>query len=92
MLLMLLGPEFRFQVEKPFLSLATVLSLALEIVMDSVIIQNMGVLRVLDENEPLVKNSFKCWQAVKKIKFLFSVDSPQLQCKCTVLSIYIFLM
>lgn len=68
LLLMLLGPKFRFQVEKRFLSFSTSLALSLEIVMDSVIIQNMVVLRVRDENEPLVNDSFKRWQAIKKRK------------------------
>lgn len=59
LLLILLGPKFRFQVEKTFLLLATSLAPALEIVMDSEIIQNIVVLLVQKENEPLVKDSFK---------------------------------
>lgn len=59
MLLMLLGPEFSFQVVKTFLSFITLHAPALEIVMDSVIIQNTMVLRVRDENEPLITDSLK---------------------------------
>lgn len=60
MLLMSLGAEFSFQLVKTFLSFTTLHAPALEIVMDSVIIQNMMVLRGRDENEPLITDSFKC--------------------------------
>lgn len=66
MLLMLLCPEFSFQVVQTFLSFTALHVPVLEIVMDSVIIQNTMVLRVRDENEPIITDSFKCKQAVNK--------------------------